>query len=314
MDRFSDFLVRDSQDDKKFFRADKLLEAGRQMFDVEPKQIVAQKTFGSTLKSSLRCVSYRFDSSSWPGCDGSEDEGEGGVRGEDQGVHAGEALFLSAFEAREARFSCVRNQADAYSQAEITEIFKKYDVRSPEVPSKGLRHERYAVGQQADGSGAFQSHAWHLKSGIEGDFEAFWPWLKAETELNLLRSREVPNAHRTGGSHPGLPATRDRSRHLLELQVLPGAEREPTTLRCGAGLAVSAMCYVARHGLSRRVARASGTRSRHGRGSRDSASLRRRTESTESTSVVGLEIGGDRVVRKADGQANEEVRGLLRAF
>lgn len=74
VDRFSDFLVRDTSDEKKFFRADKLLE------DVMEEKL--------------------------------KDKG------------------LSADKTKE--FTLVKNQADAYSRQEITEIFKKYDIRSPD--------------------------------------------------------------------------------------------------------------------------------------------------------------------------------------
>mmetsp|Transcript_42529 Transcript_42529/g.95456 ORF Transcript_42529/g.95456 Transcript_42529/m.95456 type:complete len:694 (+) Transcript_42529:18-2099(+) len=78
VDRFSDFLVRDEKDEKKFFRADKLLE------DVMEEKL--------------------------------KEKG------------------LSEDKVKE--YTVVRNQADAYSQEEITEIFRKYDIRAPESGNK----------------------------------------------------------------------------------------------------------------------------------------------------------------------------------
>lgn len=74
VDRFSDFLVRDVKDEKKFFRADKLLE------DVMDEKM-KEKT----------CT-----------------------------------------EAQKTEFTKVKNQADAYSQDEIRDIFKKYAIKSPD--------------------------------------------------------------------------------------------------------------------------------------------------------------------------------------
>jgi len=74
VDRFSDFLVRDSADEKKFFRADKLLE--------------------DVMEAKMK---------------------EKGVT-----------------DAQVKEYTVVRNQADAYSKEEITEVFRKYDIRSPE--------------------------------------------------------------------------------------------------------------------------------------------------------------------------------------
>lgn len=74
VDRFSDFLVRDAGDEKKFFRADKLLEdfmeAKMKEKDATPEQI--------------------------------------------------------------KEYTVVRNQADAYTKEELSEIFKKYGVKSPD--------------------------------------------------------------------------------------------------------------------------------------------------------------------------------------
>eukprot|EP00931_Biecheleriopsis_adriatica_P090001 TRINITY_DN64052_c0_g1_i1.p1 TRINITY_DN64052_c0_g1~~TRINITY_DN64052_c0_g1_i1.p1 ORF type:complete len:660 (-),score=157.44 TRINITY_DN64052_c0_g1_i1:70-1959(-) len=78
VDRFSDFLVRDTADEKKFFRADKLLE------DVMDDKL------------------------------------------KEKGIS----------EDKVKEYTLVRNQADAYSQEEITEIFRKYDIRSPENGNK----------------------------------------------------------------------------------------------------------------------------------------------------------------------------------
>jgi len=74
VDRFSDFLVRDTADEKKFFRADKLLE------DVMEEKL--------------------------------------------------KAAGITAEQVKE--YTVVRNQADAYSKEELHEIFKKYDIRSPD--------------------------------------------------------------------------------------------------------------------------------------------------------------------------------------
>eukprot|EP00927_Polykrikos_kofoidii_P016720 TRINITY_DN17577_c0_g1_i1.p1 TRINITY_DN17577_c0_g1~~TRINITY_DN17577_c0_g1_i1.p1 ORF type:complete len:673 (-),score=114.56 TRINITY_DN17577_c0_g1_i1:90-1982(-) len=74
VDRFSDFLVRDTADEKKFFRADKLLE------DVMDEKLKEK----------------------------------------------------SISEQQKKEFAIVKAQADAYSKAELTEVFKKYDVRSPD--------------------------------------------------------------------------------------------------------------------------------------------------------------------------------------
>lgn len=74
VDRFSDFLVRDEKDEKKFFRADKLLE------DV----------MEAKLKEKIS-------------------------------------------EAQRKEYTVVKNQADAYSKEDITAIFKKYDIRSPDT-------------------------------------------------------------------------------------------------------------------------------------------------------------------------------------
>eukprot|EP00930_Biecheleria_cincta_P097809 TRINITY_DN8949_c0_g1_i1.p1 TRINITY_DN8949_c0_g1~~TRINITY_DN8949_c0_g1_i1.p1 ORF type:complete len:630 (+),score=150.63 TRINITY_DN8949_c0_g1_i1:68-1957(+) len=74
VDRFSDFLVRDTADEKKFFRADKLLE------DVMEEKLKEKGLADDKVKE----------------------------------------------------FTLVKNQADAYSRQEITEIFKKYDIRSPD--------------------------------------------------------------------------------------------------------------------------------------------------------------------------------------
>ena len=75
VDRFSDFLVRDIGDEKKFFRADKLLEdvmeAKMKEKDATPEQI--------------------------------------------------------------KEYTVVRNQADAYTKEELSAIFKKYGVKSPEI-------------------------------------------------------------------------------------------------------------------------------------------------------------------------------------
>mmetsp|Transcript_214 Transcript_214/g.445 ORF Transcript_214/g.445 Transcript_214/m.445 type:complete len:630 (-) Transcript_214:136-2025(-) len=74
VDRFSDFLVRDTGDEKKFFRADKLLEdvmeAKMKEKDATPEQI--------------------------------------------------------------KEYTVVRNQADAYTKEELSAIFKKYGVKSPD--------------------------------------------------------------------------------------------------------------------------------------------------------------------------------------
>ncbi|CAE7947192.1 Gars1, partial [Symbiodinium sp. KB8] len=78
VDRFSDFLVRDAQDERKFFRADKLLE------DVMEEKLKEKGLSDDKVKE----------------------------------------------------YTIVRNQADAYSQEEITEIFRKYDIRSPESGNK----------------------------------------------------------------------------------------------------------------------------------------------------------------------------------
>eukprot|EP00439_Symbiodinium_sp_Y106_P024012 s1198_g2.t3 len=78
VDRFSDFLVRDAQDERKFFRADKLLE------DVMEEKLKEKGLSDEKVKE----------------------------------------------------YTVVRNQADAYSQEEITEIFRKYDIRSPESGNK----------------------------------------------------------------------------------------------------------------------------------------------------------------------------------
>mmetsp|Transcript_50264 Transcript_50264/g.106805 ORF Transcript_50264/g.106805 Transcript_50264/m.106805 type:complete len:627 (+) Transcript_50264:96-1976(+) len=77
VDRFSDFLVRDEKDEKKFFRADKLLE------DV------------MEAKLKEKCT-----------------------------------------EEQTKEYTVVKNQADAYSQSEIAEIFRKYDIRSPDSGNK----------------------------------------------------------------------------------------------------------------------------------------------------------------------------------
>jgi len=74
VDRFSDFLVRDVTDEKKFFRADKLLE--------------------DIMEEKLK---------------------EKGISQE-----------------RIKEYTVVRNQADAYSREDLTAIFKKYDVKTPE--------------------------------------------------------------------------------------------------------------------------------------------------------------------------------------
>jgi len=78
VDRFSDFLVRDVSDDKKFYRADKLLE--------------------DVMEDKLK---------------------EKGLAAE-----------------KVKEYTLVRNQADAYSQEEISEIFRKYDIRAPESGNK----------------------------------------------------------------------------------------------------------------------------------------------------------------------------------
>jgi glycyl-tRNA synthetase len=78
VDRFSDFLVRDSADEKKFFRADKLLE------DVMEEKCKAQGVSDAKVKE----------------------------------------------------YTIVKNQADAYSKEELSEIFEKYDVRAPESGNK----------------------------------------------------------------------------------------------------------------------------------------------------------------------------------
>uniref|UniRef100_A0A7S2K6A6 glycine--tRNA ligase n=1 Tax=Zooxanthella nutricula TaxID=1333877 RepID=A0A7S2K6A6_9DINO len=74
VDRFSDFLVRDVKDEKKFFRADKLLE------DVMDAKL-----------------------------------NEKGIT-----------------EAVKKEYTAVRNQADAYSQEELYDVFKKYAIKSPD--------------------------------------------------------------------------------------------------------------------------------------------------------------------------------------
>lgn len=78
VDRFSDFLVRDVNDEKKFFRADKLLE------DVMEEKL--------------------------------KEKG------------------LSQEKVKE--YTVVRNQADAFSKEELSQIFQKYDIRSPESGNK----------------------------------------------------------------------------------------------------------------------------------------------------------------------------------
>lgn len=74
VDRFSDFLVRDTADEKKFFRADKLLE------DVMEEKM---KEKGATAEQVKE-------------------------------------------------YTIVRNKADGYSKEELTEIFAKYNIRSPD--------------------------------------------------------------------------------------------------------------------------------------------------------------------------------------
>jgi len=74
VDRFSDFLVRDEKDEKKFYRADKLLE------DVMDEKLKEKGLSAELVKE----------------------------------------------------YTVVRNQADAYSKEEISEIFKKYNIRAPE--------------------------------------------------------------------------------------------------------------------------------------------------------------------------------------
>eukprot|EP00928_Gymnodinium_smaydae_P088241 TRINITY_DN72351_c0_g1_i1.p2 TRINITY_DN72351_c0_g1~~TRINITY_DN72351_c0_g1_i1.p2 ORF type:complete len:635 (-),score=193.61 TRINITY_DN72351_c0_g1_i1:63-1967(-) len=74
VDRFSDFLVRDSKDEKKFYRADKLLE------DVMDEKL------------------------------------------KEKGLS----------EEKQKEYMVVRNQADAYTKEELSEVFKKYDVRAPD--------------------------------------------------------------------------------------------------------------------------------------------------------------------------------------
>eukprot|EP00929_Paragymnodinium_shiwhaense_P115549 TRINITY_DN84508_c0_g1_i1.p1 TRINITY_DN84508_c0_g1~~TRINITY_DN84508_c0_g1_i1.p1 ORF type:complete len:629 (+),score=184.91 TRINITY_DN84508_c0_g1_i1:67-1953(+) len=78
VDRFSDFLVRDVADEKKFFRADKLLE------DVMEEKLKA----------------------------------------------------ADLTEAQKKEYNVVKNQADAYSQKELAEVFNKYDIRSPDSGNK----------------------------------------------------------------------------------------------------------------------------------------------------------------------------------
>ncbi|OLQ08718.1 Glycine--tRNA ligase [Symbiodinium microadriaticum] len=82
VDRFSDFLVRDAQDERKFFRADKLLE------DVMEEKLKAEPE-----EATCRLF-QRFE----------KEKG------------------LSDDKVKE--YTIVRNQADAYSQEEITEIFR----------------------------------------------------------------------------------------------------------------------------------------------------------------------------------------------
>eukprot|EP00401_Gymnodinium_catenatum_P062342 CAMPEP_0117492104 /NCGR_PEP_ID=MMETSP0784-20121206/18410_1 /TAXON_ID=39447 /ORGANISM="" /LENGTH=627 /DNA_ID=CAMNT_0005286915 /DNA_START=73 /DNA_END=1956 /DNA_ORIENTATION=- len=74
VDRFSDFLVRDSADERKFFRADKLLE-----------EVMEEKL-------------------------------------KEKGLS----------EEKIKEYNVVKNQADAFSKEELTEVFKKYDIRAPE--------------------------------------------------------------------------------------------------------------------------------------------------------------------------------------
>lgn len=75
VDRFNDFMVKDVEDESKFYRADKLLE------DVMEEKL--------------------------------------------------EAADLT--EAQRTEYTTVRNQADAYSQEEIAEVFRKYNIKSPET-------------------------------------------------------------------------------------------------------------------------------------------------------------------------------------
>jgi len=74
VDRFNDFMVKDVEDESKFFRADKLLE------DVMEEKLKAP----------------------------------------------------DLTEAQRQEYTSVRNQADAYSQQEIGDVFKKYNIKSPE--------------------------------------------------------------------------------------------------------------------------------------------------------------------------------------
>jgi len=73
VDRFSDFLVRDEKDEKKFFRADKLLE---DVMDAKLKEKISEE--------------------------------------------------------QKKEYTVVRNQADAYSKEELTDIFKKYNIKAPD--------------------------------------------------------------------------------------------------------------------------------------------------------------------------------------
>ncbi|CAE7555429.1 Gars1 [Symbiodinium pilosum] len=75
VDRFNDFMVKDVNDESKFFRADKLLE------DVMDEKLKA----------------------------------------------------ADLTEAQRVEYTSVRNQADAYSQQELHQIFQKYKIKSPET-------------------------------------------------------------------------------------------------------------------------------------------------------------------------------------
>ena len=58
-----------------------------------------------------------------------------------------------------------RNQADAYSKEELTEIFMKYDIRAPEASPPSTRWERGRVRLNPGGEG-FQVLDWE---GIDRD-------------------------------------------------------------------------------------------------------------------------------------------------